>query len=81
MMREWSLDVLLQKRRNKKSVIRFLTRLLGTYPTLRVIITDKLKSYAKPIQFMCQKADHRTHKRLNNRAENAHNQHAVKKNA
>ncbi|WP_198022338.1 hypothetical protein [Candidatus Odyssella acanthamoebae] len=26
----------------------------------------------KPIQFMCRKANHRTHKRLNNRIENAH---------
>ncbi len=66
------LDVFLQKRRNKRSAIRFLSRLLGTYPAPRVIVTDKLKSYVNPIQFMCRKADHRTHKRLNNRIENAH---------
>ncbi|WP_038462986.1 IS6 family transposase [Candidatus Odyssella acanthamoebae] len=66
------LDIFLQKHRNKKSAIRFLSRLLGTYPAPRVIVTDKLKSYVKPIQFMCRKADHRTHKRLNNRIENAH---------
>jgi putative transposase len=62
------LDVFL----HKKSAIRFISRLFGTYPVLRVIVTDKLKSYVKPIQFICRKADHRTHKRLNNRIENAH---------
>ena len=66
------LDVLLQKHRNKKASVRFLSRLLGSYPAPRVIVTDKLKSYIKPIKFMCPKTEHRSHKRLNNRAENAH---------
>ena len=68
----YELDVLLQKRRNKKAAIRFLSRLLGSYPEPMVIITDKLKSYKKPIQIMCRQTEHRTHKRLNNRVENAH---------
>jgi len=66
------LDVFLQKRRNKKAAIRFLLRLLGNYPKPRVIVTDKLKSYIKPIKFICPKVEHWSHKRLNNRAENAH---------
>ena len=66
------LDVYLQRRRDKKSAIRFLTRLLGCYPNPRVIVTDKLRSYVKPIDHMFPKTEHRTHKRLNNRAENAH---------
>lgn len=66
------LDIFLQKRRNKKAAIRFLSRLLRSYPSPRVIVTDKLKSYNKPIKFMCAKANHRSHKRLNNRVENAH---------
>ncbi|WP_375358965.1 IS6 family transposase [Candidatus Tisiphia endosymbiont of Neophilaenus lineatus] len=66
------LEVLLQKRRNKKSAIRFLSKLLGHYPAPRVIVTDKLRSYIKPIKLMCPKTEHRTHKRLNNRVENAH---------
>jgi putative transposase len=66
------LDVLLQKRRNKKASVRFLSRLLGSYPAPRVIVTDKLKSYIKPIKFMCPKTEFRSHKRLNNRVENAH---------
>ena len=66
------LDVFLQKRRNKKSAIRFLTRLLGCYPSPKVIVTDKLKSYIKPIRNMCPTKEHRSHKGLNNRVENAH---------
>ena len=66
------LDVYLQKRRNRKSAIRFLTRLLGFYPSPKTVVTDKLKSYIKPVSQMCPKAEHRSHKGLNNRAENAH---------
>ena len=66
------LDVFLQKRKNKKAAIRFLTRLLGKHPAPRVMVTDKLKSYFKPTRYMMPKADHRAHKGLNNRVENAH---------
>jgi putative transposase len=66
------LDVFLQKRSNKKSAIRFLSRLLRSYPVPSVIVTDKLKSYNQPIKRMCPKTDHRSHKGLNNRVENAH---------
>lgn len=68
----YELDVFLQKRRNKKSAIRFLSRLLNAHPKPRVIITDKLKSYTKPIRQMCKGTEHRSHKGLNNRVENAH---------
>ena len=68
----WELDVFVQKHRNKKAAIRFLTRLLGAHPMPRVIITDKLKSSTKPLKYMCPQAKHRSHKRLNNRVENAH---------
>lgn len=68
----YELDVFLQKRRNKKSAIRFLSRLLNSYPVPRVIITDKLKSYCKPIKHMLPTTEHRSHKGLNNRVENAH---------
>jgi len=68
----YELDILLQKRRNKKSAIRFLSRLLKSYPSPRVMTTDKLKSYIKPIAHMYPNVEHRSHKRLNNRAENAH---------
>ena len=65
------LDIFLQKHKNKKAAIRFLNRLLGSYPSPLVIVTDKLQSYTKQIKNMT-KADHRRHKGLNNRVENAH---------
>ena len=42
----------------------------GTRP--RVIITDKLGSYAAAKKDVLPSVEHRRHKRLNNRAENAH---------
>ena len=66
------LDIFLQKSRNKKAAIRFLSLLLRSNPSPRVIVTDKLKSYNQPIKRMCPKTDHRSHKGLNNRVENAH---------
>ena len=35
-------------------------------------MTDKLKSYRKPVKSFWPDADHRSHKGLNNRAENSH---------
>jgi len=35
-------------------------------------MTDKLKSYRKPVKSFWHKIDHRSHKGLNNRAENLH---------
>ena len=66
------LEVFLQKHRSKKAAIRFLSKLLKGYPVPRVIVTDKLKSYNKPIKYMCLNTEHRSHKGLNNRVENAH---------
>ncbi len=68
----YELDVFLQKRRNKKAAIRFLSRILNAYPKPRVIVTDKLRSYVRPIRQMCKGVEHRSHKGLNNRVENAH---------
>ena len=68
----YELDVFLQQRRNKKAVIRFLGRLLNAYPAPKIIVTDKLQSYVKPIHHLCKEALHLKHKRLNNRVENAH---------
>ena len=59
-------------RKSKKAAIRFLTRLLRLYPSPRGIVTDKLKSYKSPIKNMLPNTDHRSHKDINNRAENAH---------
>ena len=70
--KRYELDVFLQKQRNKKLAIRLPSRLLQSYPIPRVIVTDKLKSYVKPIKAICPKGEHRSHKRLNNLVKNAH---------
>ena len=68
------LDILVQGRRDQHAAERFLHRVLegedGIQP--RVVITDKLASYVPAIKRVLPKAEHRRHKRLNNRAENSH---------
>jgi putative transposase len=67
------LDVLVQSRRNKKAAKRLLRKLLkkqGHAP--RVMVTDKLKSYAAAKKDLKLGGEHRQHKGLNNRAENSH---------
>jgi putative transposase len=68
------LDILVQSRRDQHAAERFLHRVLdaedGVEP--RVIVTDKLASYVPAIKRTVPNADHRRHKRLNNRAENSH---------
>ncbi|MGB7271068.1 MAG: IS6 family transposase [Albidovulum sp.] len=66
------LDILVQKHRNAKAAKRFLRRLIGRFGDPRVVITDKLRSYIKPIRDLAGSADHRAHKGLNNRIEGSH---------
>lgn len=44
-----TLDILVQTRRNAKAAKRFLARLIAQFGQPRVVITDKLRSYIKPI--------------------------------
>jgi putative transposase len=67
------LDILAQTRRDKQAAKKFFRKLLkaqGHVP--RVLVTDKLKSYAAAKRELMPRVEHRTHKRLNNRAENSH---------
>ena len=67
------LDVLIQSRRDKKAAKRLMRKLLkkqGRAP--RVLITDKLRSYAAAKREIMPGIEHRQHKGLNNRAENSH---------
>ena len=66
------LDILVQPRRNAKAARRFLKRLVTRFGTPRVVVTDKLRSYIKPIRDLAPDADHRAHKGLNNRMEGSH---------
>ena len=67
------LDVLIQSRRNTKAVKRLMRKLLKKQRRApRVMITDKLKSYAAAKREIMPGVEHRQHKGLNNRAENSH---------
>jgi len=67
------LDILVQSRRNKHAAKRFFRKLLKELQYVpRVIITDKLKSYAAAKREILPGVEHRQHKGLNNRAENSH---------
>ena len=67
------LDILVQSRSNKQAAKRLFRQLLkGLHDVPRVSMTDKLKSYAAAQREIVPGGEHRQHKRLNNRAENAH---------
>jgi putative transposase len=67
------LDILVQSRRNAKAAKRLLRKLLKKQGiTPRVMITDKLASYAAAKKVVMPGVEHRQHKGLNNRAENSH---------
>ncbi|MER9236917.1 IS6 family transposase [Mesorhizobium sp. M0622] len=67
------LDEIVQNRRNTKAAKRLLIRLLkkqGVAP--KRMITDKLRSYGAARRQVMPNVEHRSHKGLNNRAENSH---------
>ena len=67
------LDILVQARRDKPASVRFLRKLLkGLTAVPRVVITDTLASYGAARRAILPSIEHRRHKRLNNRAGNAH---------
>ncbi len=67
------LDILVQSRRNAKAGKRLLRKLLKKHGIVpRVMITDKLASYAAAKRVVMPGVEHRQHKGLNNRTENSH---------
>jgi putative transposase len=67
------LDILVQRRRDKKAAKKFFRKLLkGLSYVPRVIITDQLKSYGAAQREMLPSVEHRQHRYLNNRVENSH---------
>ncbi len=69
------LDILVQRRRNKRAAKKFFRKVLnGCQYVPRVLITDKLGSYEAAHKDVMSSVEHRRHKRLNNRAEHAHQQ-------
>jgi len=53
------LDILIQTRRSAKAAKRFFRRLIAQFGEPRVVITDKLRSYIKPVGALASQADHR----------------------
>jgi transposase-like protein len=67
------LDVLVQNRRDTAAARRFFRRLMKkTHMVPRVVVTDKLRSYGATHREVMPSVEHRSHKGLNNRAENSH---------
>jgi len=67
------LDFLIQSQRNKAAAVKLMRKLLkkhGFAP--RVIVTDKLRSYASAFRELGLSARHEQGLRKNNRAENSH---------
>ena len=67
------LDILVQKYRDTEAAKRFFRKLLssGTEPP-RVLVTDKLKSYAAAKREVMPKIEHQQSRYLNNRVEVSH---------
>src|ERR687895_482283 len=67
------LDILLQNRRDTAAARRFFRKLMKkTAFTPRVLVTDKLGSYGAAHREVMASVEHRSHRGLNNRAENSH---------
>ena len=67
------LDILVQRKRNKKAATRFFRKLLkGLRYRPRAVVTDRLKSYGAALSQVLPGVCHRQGGRLNNRAENSH---------
>ena len=67
------LDILVQRRRDKKAAKKFFRkRLKGLTYVPRVIVTNQLASYGAAKRELLPGVEHRPHRYLNNRAEHSH---------
>ncbi|MFJ5198058.1 IS6 family transposase [Streptomyces sp. NPDC088394] len=67
------LDILVKNQRDKTAARRFFRRPVKTARTMpRVVVTDRLRSYGAAHREVMPSVEHRSHKGLNNRAENSH---------
>jgi len=68
-----ALDILVQSRRSARAAKRFFRKLLkGLHYVPRVIVTDKLRSYAAAKREVLPGVEHRQSRYLNNRVEVSH---------
>jgi putative transposase len=62
-----------QSKQNANAAKRFMAKLMKKQCRVpRVLVTDKLKSYSTAHRELMPSVEHRSHKGLNNRAENSH---------
>src|SRR3546814_12605456 len=66
------LDILVQARRNTKAAKRFFSRLVRQFGQPRVVVTDTLGSYVKPIQTIAPNDAPRAHTGLTNSIDKLH---------
>ncbi len=66
------LEVFATKRRDRKTALKFLKRVLKRYGRPKVTVTDRLRSYRAAMNMIGNAADQECGRWLNNRAENSH---------
>lgn len=68
-----TIDVLVQEKRDSKAAKRFIKKVRkNMQKPVSKVVTDKLKSYIKPIKTILSNVPHLTQQYANNRAENSH---------
>ena len=68
-----TLDVLVQRQRDRQAAKRFFRKLLKELQYVpQVLVTDKLKNYGAAKAQIMSNVEHRQHKGLNNRVEVSH---------
>ncbi|WVD62889.1 IS6 family transposase [Orbus mooreae] len=68
-----TIDVLVQEKRDSKAANRFIQKVRKSIQqSVLKVVTDKLKSYIKPIKTLLLSTPHITQQYVNNRAENSH---------
>ena len=67
------LDILVQSRRDKRAAVRLMRKLLRKHGFVpKLVVTDKLPSYAAAFRALRLSCRHEQGRRMNNRAENSH---------
>jgi len=66
------LEVYVTKRRDRKTVLRFIKKAMKRYGNPEVIVTDRLRSYRATMKVIGNEDRQETGRWANNRAENSH---------
>ena len=66
------LEAFVSKKRDCKTALKFLRKLMKRYPRPDAIVTDRLRSYRAALRELGGSGRHQAGRRLNNRVENSH---------